>query len=95
LLADDELRALQALLMENPNAGSVMPGCGGVRKIRFGRSATSSGKRGGVRVLYFVIISRSRIHLLDIYDKSEKEDVSSDDKKALALIAGMIKRDAP
>lgn len=45
--------------------------------------------------MYFVIISRSRIHLLDICDKSEKEDVSSDDKEALALIAGMIKRDAP
>ena len=53
-LDDDEYRALQRALAAHPEAGAVIPGSGGVRKIRWG--AESRGKRGGVRVIYFVRI---------------------------------------
>jgi hypothetical protein len=51
-LDDDEYAALQEFLMQNPEAGKVVPGSGGVRKLRWRHG--SSGKRGGLRVLYFV-----------------------------------------
>ena len=53
-LDDDEYRALQRALAAHPEAGAVIPGSGGVRKIRWG--AESRGKRGGVRIIYFVRI---------------------------------------
>jgi hypothetical protein len=51
-LDDDEYADLQQFMMLNPDAGSVIPGSGGVRKLRWRRKG--SGKRGGPRVIYFV-----------------------------------------
>lgn len=51
-LDDDEYAALQWFLMEHPEAGDVIPGAGGLRKLRWKRPGT--GKRGGVRVIYYV-----------------------------------------
>jgi hypothetical protein len=52
-LGDDEYRALQLQLMLNPEAGAVMPGTGGLRKIRFADHRRGKGKRGGLRVIYY------------------------------------------
>jgi len=51
LLSDDEYRELQATLVERPKAGPVIPGSGGIRKLRW--SASGRGKRGGARVIYY------------------------------------------
>jgi len=52
-LDDDGFRALQNLLMKNPEAGDLMPDTGGLRKLRFADARRGKGKRGGLRVIYY------------------------------------------
>jgi len=67
-LSDDEYGVLQRELMRNPEAGAVIRGSGGVRKLRW--AAAGRGKRGGYRVIYFVRRSKGVIWLLTLYPKS-------------------------
>nr|VFK57926.1 MAG: hypothetical protein BECKUNK1418G_GA0071005_100164 [Candidatus Kentron sp. UNK]VFK69733.1 MAG: hypothetical protein BECKUNK1418H_GA0071006_101831 [Candidatus Kentron sp. UNK] len=60
-------------LAENPNAGDVIPGAKGIRKVRWGRQG--KGKRGGIRVIYFSRQSAGLIWLLTIYAKSNTENI--------------------
>ncbi|HUR47562.1 MAG TPA: hypothetical protein VMZ27_16890 [Candidatus Saccharimonadales bacterium] len=76
LLNDDELFELMSWLATNPGVGKIIPGSGGLRKVRF--AAKGRGKRGGVRVIYFWWISDAKVLLLDIYSKNEQTDVSTD-----------------
>jgi hypothetical protein len=52
-LSDEAFRLLQATLMKNPDAGDVIEGTGGLRKLRFADARRGKGKRGGLRVIYF------------------------------------------
>lgn len=61
-------------LSSNPQAGDVIPNGGGLRKIRWTRKGI--GKRGGVRVIYYNLLDNGLILVLDIYAKSEKENLS-------------------
>lgn len=70
-----------------------MPGCGGLRKLRMPDAGRGKGKRGGFRVIYLDLPEVARIHLIKLYDKSEKDDLSSDDRKILRTLAGLIKRE--
>lgn len=81
VLSDDELSALQSHLASNPDAGDVVPGSGGVRKLRWSRSG--GGKRGGLRVLYYVQDSHGRIWLLTLYAKSAQENIAPATLRAL------------
>lgn len=81
LLDDEGLFALMEWLAARPGAGKVIPGSGGLRKLRW--AAKGHGKRGGARVIYFWWISDERILLLDIYGKGEQEDLSADEIKVL------------
>lgn len=72
-LDDDEYRALQGALATNPEAGVVIPGSGGVRKIRW--SASGRGKRGGIRIIYFVRVQASLVWMLTLYAKNESESI--------------------
>jgi hypothetical protein len=64
---------LQALLIEQPEAGDVIPGTGGVRKLRW--RARGRGKRGGYRVIYYAKIEQGVIWMLTIYPKNVKENI--------------------
>jgi hypothetical protein len=81
LLSDDEYAELQRTLVAVPDAGDVISGSGGLRKLRWG--AKGRGKRGGVRVIYFHIISRDQFYMLLIYGKNEQDDLSPDQLRAL------------
>ena len=72
-LTDDEYLGLQSYLLQFPESGKVVPGSGGVRKIRWAMSGT--GKRGGVRVIYYFKKQDDEIWLLTIYSKSETENI--------------------
>src|SRR5947209_1447375 len=82
-LSDDSYAALQQLLMADPAGGAVMPGCGGLRKIRTADAGRGKGKRGGTRVIYLHVPAARRFYLLDIYGKNEKDDLSAGEKKIL------------
>jgi hypothetical protein len=74
LLTDEEYNKLQWRLIEFPEAGDVIKGSGGIRKIR--QSAKGKGTRGGSRVVYYFANDKQEIFMLDIYAKNEREDLS-------------------
>jgi hypothetical protein len=82
---DDQYRELQSFLLEQPKSGDVVPGTGGVRKLRWSRAGM--GKRGGVRVLYYVQDARGRIWMLTAYAKSARENIPNEVLNELRKIA--------
>ncbi|WP_407354125.1 type II toxin-antitoxin system RelE/ParE family toxin [Luteimonas sp. R10] len=84
LLTDDEYNRFQRELAENPTAGEVIQGTGGLRKIRI--AAKGKGKRGGARVIYFHVAAAHQIRLLLIYPKNVKDDLSEDEKRVLRVL---------
>jgi mRNA-degrading endonuclease RelE of RelBE toxin-antitoxin system len=72
-LTDDEYRQLQALLIGQPEAGDVVRGSGGVRKLRW--RAPGRGKRGGYRVIYYAKIEQGLIWMLTLYPKNVAENI--------------------
>ena len=73
-LSDDDYGALQQALLQNPDAGPVIPGSGGVRKLRW--AGAGRGKRGGYRVIYYVKRAHGVIWLLTMYPKNVTENIS-------------------
>lgn len=90
-LTDDAYAALQEALAAKPDAGEVMRGCGGLRKVRAARSGRRGGKRGGVRVIYLHIPSVGRFYMLDVYAKGEADDLTAVERKSLASLAAELK----
>jgi hypothetical protein len=83
-LDDDEFRLLQAALMAHPESGDLIRGSGGIRKVRW--AAQGKGKRGGLRVIYYLITKRSHLLLLTLYRKSEVSDLTPHEVKALRTL---------
>ncbi|SQF97485.1 toxin HigB-2 [Paucimonas lemoignei] len=71
--------------MQNPEAGDVIQGTGGLRKARFSDEARSKGKRGGLRLIYYWWLGGSQFWLFTLYDKSDQADLSAHQKKALKV----------
>ncbi len=90
---DEPLRLLQLLLVRDPEAGSVIPGCGGVRKVRWPDSRRSKGKRGGLRIVYLYTPVAQNILLIDVYNKNEMDDLSPQDKRELRILADQYRRE--
>jgi len=72
-LTDNDYAQLQEALIKDPEAGTVIPGSGGVRKMRWGMAGR--GKRGGLRVIYFLRIRQGQIWLLTLYPKNVAESI--------------------
>ncbi len=72
-LSEDEYSGLQGVLLRNPEAGKVVPGSGGMRKVRW--AMRGKGKSGGVRVIYYFKKLDNQIWLLTIYGKNEAENI--------------------
>ena len=83
-LTDEEYQKLQIRLCEFPDAGDLIKGSGGLRKIR--QSAKGKGKRGGSRVIYYFAVANETFYMLDIYVKNEKENLSQVEIKNLRSI---------
>ena len=84
LLSDDDYRELQSMLVIRPDAGPVIPGSGGLRKLRW--AASGRGKRGGARIIYYWFTSQEHLLMLYIYPKNEQDDLTPDQVKALKKI---------
>lgn len=81
-LSDDEYAALQWYLLNNPDAGELIRGTGGVRKMRWALKGT--GKSGGIRVIYFWKKSEDEIWLLTTYAKSQQSTIPAHLLKQIA-----------
>jgi len=84
LLSDDEYRSLQLALAFRPEAGALIRGSGGLRKIRW--AVSGRGKRGGVRVIYYWATAEDQIFMLLIYRKNQQEDLTPQQLKILRKI---------
>ncbi|OCX93860.1 MAG: toxin [Pseudomonas sp. CO183] len=82
-LDDEAFRAFQTVLMENPEAGDVIQGTGGLRKIRFADEKRQKGKRGGIRIIYYWWLGGAQFWLFTVYGKDAQDDLSEPQKKVL------------
>ena len=90
-LDDDSYAALQAFLSVHPDAGDIIRGSGGVRKIRW--TMPGRGKRGGSRVIYYWLVREDHIYLLTLYAKGVKEDLTAAERAAWRLAVEAIEND--
>jgi hypothetical protein len=74
---------LQLALMKNPEAGEVIEGTGGLRKVRFADKRRGKGKRGGLRVIYYSWSAGPQFWLYTLYDKDEMADLTPQQRRAL------------
>jgi hypothetical protein len=89
-LDDEGFRDLQNSLMANPEAGAVIEGTGGLRKLRQADPRRGKGKRGGLRVIYYWWDGKRQFWLFTLYDKDEMNDLSVKEKN---LLKDMLKRE--
>lgn len=90
---DRDLAEAQSELIEDPERGDLMPGCGGMRKLRLPDPRRGKGKRGGLRLLYLQIPSGRVILMVDVYDKDEASDLTPAGKRAIHALAIAIKEE--
>ena len=86
---DDERTEFVTFIAANPEAGDLITGTGGVRKVRWSRAGT--GKRGGVRVVYFYHDPKRPLYLLMVYAKAQKEDLSPAEKRDVRELTALLK----
>lgn len=89
-LDDAAFARLQQALMKDPEAGDVIEGTGGLRKLRFADNRRGKGKRGGLRVIYYWWSAGVQFWLYTLYDKDEMADLTPKQRKALKA---MLKAD--
>ncbi|MDO8544701.1 MAG: type II toxin-antitoxin system RelE/ParE family toxin [Opitutaceae bacterium] len=87
LLSEDDVSGLQTMLMLRPDAGDVIPGSGGVRKVRV--PAKGKGKSGGARVIYYWVQADGQIFLLFVYAKNERANLTAREARQFREAAGL------
>jgi hypothetical protein len=88
LMSENEREAIVDLLAASPEVGDLIPGTGGIRKLRV--PLAGRGKRGGARVIYYVYDQTLPIYLLLAYAKNERDDLSSEQKAILRRLVQTI-----
>ena len=86
---DDDLAELQQFLVKNPNAGDMMVGTGGLRKLRF--AFEDKGKSGSARVCYVDFTTFEKNYLLQVFSKDEKPNLTAAEKNEVKRIIGILK----
>jgi hypothetical protein len=90
LIPEEEYRLLQLHLVNKPDGGKVVPGSGGLRKLRW--SAGGHGKSGGIRVIYYWVVSADTILFLYAYPKSRQDDLTPEQ---LQQIRKVVEKEYP
>ncbi len=80
---EESYRQLQLELMDNPIAGAVIEGTGGLRKLRQADPSCGKGKRGGLRVIYYWWSGSDQFWLFTVYDKDQSDDLTPGQRKVL------------
>jgi hypothetical protein len=88
LMSDEDRQVLIDYPARNPTAGDLMPGTGGVRKLRW--SLKGRGKRGGARIIYFFHSAEIPLCALTAFAKNERADLSQEDRNALRRLTKLL-----
>ena len=88
LMSPDERREIVDYLAMHPKAGDLLEGTGGIRKLRWGRG--SSGKSGGVRVIYYVHSELMPLYLITLFAKNERENLIKAERNELATLVNEL-----
>ena len=88
LMKDDEYVQLQVVLAQRPDTGKIIPGSGGIRKMRW--AGSGRGKRGGLRIIYYWQVTESLIWMLLVYPKSEQDDLTPGQARQLKRLVEEI-----
>lgn len=88
-MGEDERFAVVELIAANPEAGEIMPGCGGARKLRFAKPG--QGKSGGYRVITYFAGDDVPVFLMTVFGKNEKVSLSQGERNALADLTKRLK----
>lgn len=91
-LGEDELLALQIMLLKDPQSGPIMEGTGGIRKVRF--PLENKGKSGSVRVCYADFAEYEVTYLITAFTKNEKENLTKEEKNTLKKLVKALKDEA-
>ena len=86
IMSDDSYRALQQALLLRPEAGPLIPGSNGLRKLRW--SLAHSGKRGGIRLIYYWEVSQKVLYMLFVYCKTKQSDLT---QKQISVLSKFVK----
>jgi len=90
-LTDDDLRALESYLLDNPGIGDIIPGTGGAIKVRWALKHSGKGKSGGARVIYIDLVRKAHIHLLLCYPKSKQDNMTREQSLYLKQLIETLK----
>ena len=91
-LDEDDLLALQIMLLKDPESGPVMEGTGGIRKVRF--PLKNRGKSGSVRVCYADFEEYEVTYLITAFTKAERENLTQEEKNVLKKLVKSLKDEA-
>ena len=92
LHSNEQRQAMEDAICADPLGAAVIPGSGGVRKVRW--AAAGRGKRGGVRAIYFFYANPPTVYLLTAYAKAQRDDLKPGDLRAWARLVGAIRKGA-
>lgn len=87
LLNDDDYHQLQRVLIQYPDIGELIPGSGGLRKVRW--KIEGRGKRGGIRIIYYWMAADNQLWMLYAYSKSRQTDL---DREQLKILRDIVAR---
>jgi RelE toxin of RelEB toxin-antitoxin system len=90
-LTDGDLQSLEGVLLADPEAGRLIPGTGGLRKLRFAPPTWHTGKRGASRVIYAFISAGEAVYLFTLYAKNEQSDLSADEKRVFRQVLERVR----
>ncbi len=88
-LSDEQLRGVQDFLCLQPDAGALIEGTGGLRKVRW--SFPGSGKRGGLRILYLDLAAYEKTYLISVFKKNRQITLSAEEKTLIKQVVNAIK----
>jgi hypothetical protein len=89
-LSDDDLTALQVAILDGPNRYPVVPGTGGLRKIRFARPGEGRGKSGSYRACFACFLDNGVVVLAMVYGKGEQSDLTTAQRRNIAAALRVI-----
>ena len=91
---DKKARQIENELLHNPEAGDIVPGTGGVRKVRLPDEGRSKGKRGGIRVLFLDLPHVAKTHILYLLHKGDAPDLTTEEKKVIKDLVLILKEES-